>query len=70
MTEQDLKELIEGAMQTLVPDEEYSVSVSEINGQLKAELNSESKRAMVAWAEISFMLEDMIERVADESLGF
>lgn len=70
MDEAELKQLIIDMMETLVPGEEYSVNVEVINGQYKFELNSESKRAMIAWAEISFHLEECIDKAQQETLGF
>lgn len=67
---EELKVLILQVMETLVPGEDYSIDISEVNGHYKFELNTESKRAMVAWAEISFVLEEGIDRDQDESLGF
>ena len=55
---EELKVLIEQTMETLVPGESYSVSIEEVDGQLRFECQSESKRALVAWAEISYALEE------------
>lgn len=65
-----IKELMIQIMETLVPGEEYSVEIDEVNGQYKFELNTQSKRAMIAWAEISFHLEECIEKEQEQSLGF
>ena len=68
---EDLKALIYQVMETLVPDEEYSIEIGEVNGQYKFELNTESKRAMIAWAEISFHLEDSLEKeFQEQNIGF
>jgi len=65
----ELQVLIEQTMETLVPGEEYSFDITEINGQLKFELNTESKRAMIAWAEISFHLEDSINGALEAAIS-
>ena len=65
-----VKELMIQVMETLVPGEEYSVDIAEVNGQFKFELNPQSKRAMIAWAEISFHLEECVEKEQEQSLGF
>lgn len=61
MTVDELREMLIDVMESLVPDEEYSVIVEEVNGQFKMELVTDSKRAQVAWAEISFHLEDCLD---------
>jgi len=61
VTADEFRDLLIGMMETLVPDEEYSVIVEEVNGQFKMELFTDSKRAQVAWAEISFHLEDCLD---------
>lgn len=70
MTREELKQMLVNVMESLVPGEEYSIDIQEINGQYKFELNTQSKRAMIAWAEISFHLEECIDKSMDESLGF
>jgi hypothetical protein len=70
MESKELKQLLVNLMETLVPGEEYSFDITEFNGQYKFELRTESKRAMIAWAEISFHLEECIDKEQSKSLGF
>jgi len=70
MTIDETRSLVAMFMRELVPGEEYEIVVEESDGQFKLELVSESKRAIVAWAEISYALEQMIDKQFDQNIGF
>lgn len=60
------------AMEQFVPGEEYDIEIVLLpeSEQYKFELKTQSKRAMVAWAEISFHLEEAIEKDTGQNIEF
>lgn len=65
----DTRDLMHTLMTELVPTEDFDIDIEEVDGQLKLELRTESKRAVVAWSELSFMLEQVIQKSFDENIG-
>jgi hypothetical protein len=70
MTLDESLSLLNQFMRELVPGEVYNIEVdTDEHGEPALRLETESKRAIVAWSELQYMWQEMLNKHGDENIG-